>query len=58
MKRIDERTVELTDQEQLIDQEWNELLDKGYGINAAVDELQVRYANDGVDPDFWDYLRN
>jgi len=57
MIRIDDRTVELTDQEQTISEEFEALLDDGYGIHRAVDVLEERYFRQGIDYDFFEYLR-
>jgi hypothetical protein len=65
MKRIDERTVELTKREQYLSDRFDEELDKGYGIYDAVD--RVKETADAVesiggmghtDPAFWEYLRS
>jgi hypothetical protein len=58
MIRVDRQTVELTDEEMLISDEFEALLDKGYGIHAAVDELETLHANQEIDPAFYAYLRN
>lgn len=65
MKRIDDRTVELTEREQYLSEAFDAELDKGYGIHEAVD--RVKQTTDVVesiggmgktDPAFWEYLRS
>jgi hypothetical protein len=63
MRRIDERTVELTEREQYLSARFDEELDKGYSIPEAV--KRVKETTDVVesiggmgktDPQFWLYL--
>lgn len=62
MKRIDERTVELTDAERVVVEWHGMLLDAGYSQREAVDRIESRVPQDGVtfalvrDPDFRAYL--
>jgi hypothetical protein len=58
MIRIDRQTVELTDEEMLISDEFEALLDDGYGIHRAVDVLEERHFRQEIDPAFYAYLRN
>ena len=63
MKRIDERTVELTEREQYLSDRFDEELDKGYGILDAVQRVrettEIVESIGGMgetDPAFWEYL--
>jgi hypothetical protein len=56
MKRIDDRTVELTDAEQVASVTFEGLLDNGKGIYEAVDIIAEHMPD--LDPAFLDYLRN
>jgi hypothetical protein len=55
VKRIDERTVELTDAEQAASDEFDRMLDQGYGIDGAIDVL--RFVHSGLSEEFWAWLR-
>lgn len=54
MKRIDDRTVELTALEQAASAAFERQLDKGLGIHDAV--VATREFYPGLDEEFWDYL--
>jgi hypothetical protein len=64
MKRIDDRTVELTEREQYLSEKFDEELDKGYGIHEAVDRVKnaaeaamLLLGGQPISDEFWDYLR-
>lgn len=54
MQRIDNRTVELTADEMVASDQWDALLDDGYGIAAAVAELRTIWPQ--LSEDFWEWL--
>jgi hypothetical protein len=58
MKRLDDRTVELTEPEVVASDRFNEYLDEGYGIpeaaNLALNEMQV--TTDHPSAEFIEYL--
>ena len=56
MRRIDNRTVELTDREQEASDFWNECLDHGDDILTAVETTALRFP--GLPAEFLDYLSN
>jgi hypothetical protein len=63
VKRIDERTVELTEREQYLSDRFEGYLDEGYGIVAAMERVkETTEAVESIggmgktDPDFWEWL--
>jgi len=48
MRRIDERTVELTDEEELFEELFNIQLDQGHGMAAAVMKLSGHDLPEGL----------
>jgi hypothetical protein len=50
--------VQLTPKEQQAHDAFNDLLDQGYGIDAAVDRLEGRYPYRRVMRAFWLWLRD
>ena len=55
MKRIGNRTVELTDAELAATAVFDELLDSGSDVPSAADAVEAAYQ--GLDPEFYRYLR-
>lgn len=53
MERVGPREVILTPEESEIQDRWNELLDKGWGNQAAAEAVT---AGRGMDPAFVEYL--
>jgi len=56
MKQIHARMVELTPAEMLASKRFEALLDEGYGIHAAVDQVETERPN--LDPEFYLWLRS
>lgn len=56
MRRISANVVELTTKEDEANDRWNDLLDLGYGIYEATNEVAKEFPE--LDEDFLDYLRN
>lgn len=54
MKRIDDHTVELTDEEMMASEFFEDLLDEGHGIYTAVAKVKEYYPD--LDPDFFHHL--
>lgn len=55
MQRIDDRTVELTDEEMEASEAFDELLDRGLGIVDAANRVAKDYPD--LDPEFWAWLQ-
>lgn len=62
MRRINDREVELTGEEQLVQFMFHQMLDRGYGIAVAIEELRQDVANNcprvRMDGEFWAWLAN
>ena len=56
VKRIDQRTVELTDAEMIASETFDGYLDIGYGILDAVAKTQEALGKDSFSDEFWEYL--
>ena len=56
MKRIDERTVELTDREHDAEEYFEDLLDEGYGIHDAANVTKMHGGFADLSDDFYEWL--
>jgi hypothetical protein len=58
MKRIDDRTVDLTTNEVALSRTFEYFLDEGYDIPTAVERTKDRVLGgpESIDPAFWEYL--
>ena len=58
MIRIDEHTVELTEQEIEIRDHFELLLDRGLGISDSLIDTYESFPEYNFDTDFWEWLAN